>query len=96
MPDSDGSGAASTAVAGASGSQTVLEEEAEGERGAASPTVIKLKLKKPPATRRVQWTEDTVDNEHMNKKVKDAGKLTWLIGIERTGFIVVIESIGFI
>jgi len=68
MPDSDGSGAASTAVAGASGSQTVLEEEAEGERGAASPTVIKLKLKKPPATRRVQWTEDTVDNEHMNKK----------------------------
>ena len=69
MPDSDGSVAASTSTPGASGSQTVLDNEAEGERRAASPTVLKLKLKKPPASRRVQWTEDTVDNEHMNKKV---------------------------
>jgi len=68
MPDSDGSVAASTSTPGASGSQTVLDNEAEGERRAASPTVLKLKLKKPPASRRVQWTEDTVDNEHMNKK----------------------------
>jgi len=48
----------------ATGSQTVVGAESQ-----PSPTpVLKLKLKKPPPTRRVQWTDDTIDNEHMNKK----------------------------
>jgi len=69
MPDSDGSVAPKTMATGTSGSQTVLQVEgSSGREGAASPAVLKLKLKKPPPSRRVQWTEDTVDNEHMNKK----------------------------
>jgi len=69
MPDSDAGVAPKTMATGASGSQTVLHVAGSGGReGAASPAVLKLKLKKPPPSRRVQWTEDTVDNEHMNKK----------------------------
>ena len=69
MPDSDAGIAPKTMATSASGSQTVLHVEGSDGRGAASPAVLKLKLKKPPPSRRVQWTEDTVDNEHMNKKV---------------------------
>ena len=70
MPDSDAGIAPKTMATSASGSKTVLQVEGSGGReGAASPAVLKLKLKKPPPSRRVQWTEDTVDNEHMNKKV---------------------------
>jgi len=60
MPDTD---LATTKTP--AGSQTVLDSDAS--RGGTS-AVLKLKLKKPRPSRRVQWTEDTVDNEHMNKK----------------------------
>jgi len=60
MPDTD---LATTKTP--AGSQTVLDSDAS--RGGTS-AVLKLKLKKPRPSRRVQWTEDTVDNEHLNKK----------------------------
>jgi len=60
MPDPDVVGAATPA-----GSQTVLQSE---ESHGGTPAVLKLKLKKPKPSRRVQWTEETIDNEHMNKK----------------------------
>merc|ERR1712142_1205284 len=52
------------------GSHTILDSGAcQGAAAAGgSSAVLKLKLKKPRPTRRVQWAEDTVDNEHMNKK----------------------------
>lgn len=61
MPDPD-----CTAAVTPTGSQTVLESEASA--GGAPPAVLKLKLKKPRPSRRVQWSEETIDNEHMNKK----------------------------
>ena len=63
MPDPD-----CTAAVTPTGSQTVLESEASA--GGAPPAVLKLKLKKPRPSRRVQWSEETIDNEHMNKKVR--------------------------
>ena len=29
---------------------------------------VKLKLKKPKNDKKLKWTQDTIDNEHMNKK----------------------------
>lgn len=46
------------------GSATLEQDPAECQR---SPTVT-LKLKKSEPDRKVKWGEDTVDNEHMNKK----------------------------
>jgi len=59
MPDPDLTLASSPA-----GSRTVLDSESSQ----GTPAVLKLKLKKPRPTRRVQWTEETIDNENMNKK----------------------------
>jgi len=66
MPDSE---VTSVAMA-TTGSHTILDSGAcQGAAGGGgSSAVLKLKLKKPRPTRRVQWAEDTVDNEHMNKK----------------------------
>jgi len=66
MPDSD----VTTAAMATTGSHTILDSGAcQGAvAGSGSSAVLKLKLKKPRPTRRVQWAEDTVDNEHMNKK----------------------------
>lgn len=36
-------------------------------QGATSPTLA-LKLRKPKNDKKVKWTTETVDNEHMNKK----------------------------
>jgi len=41
---------------------TVVESRAQ-----ASPNVV-LKLRKPETDKKVKWDEQTVDNEHMNKK----------------------------
>jgi len=46
------------------GSQTVTKEETDGASG---PPTLRLKLKKEER-KKVQWTSETVDNEHMNKK----------------------------
>jgi len=48
------------------GSQTVTKEETDGASG---PPTLRLKLKKEER-KKVQWTSETVDNEHMNKKKK--------------------------
>ncbi|XP_039449017.1 E3 ubiquitin-protein ligase PPP1R11 [Culex pipiens pallens] len=32
------------------------------------PPVLRLRLQKPRSDKKVQWTNGTVDNEHMNKK----------------------------
>ncbi|XP_064615924.1 E3 ubiquitin-protein ligase PPP1R11-like isoform X2 [Liolophura sinensis] len=37
------------------------------ESASTSPRLV-LKLKKPKNDKKVQWSNDTVDNEHMNKK----------------------------
>lgn len=47
-----------------SGSQTVTQSEPDGN---IAPPTLKLKLKKEDR-KKVKWTEETVDNEHMNKK----------------------------
>uniref|UniRef100_A0A1B6IJB9 E3 ubiquitin-protein ligase PPP1R11 n=1 Tax=Homalodisca liturata TaxID=320908 RepID=A0A1B6IJB9_9HEMI len=44
---------------------TVLQEEDASQQD--RPT-LRLKLKKPKSKKQVKWGEDTVDNEHMNKK----------------------------
>ncbi|XP_077986634.1 E3 ubiquitin-protein ligase PPP1R11-like [Glandiceps talaboti] len=41
--------------------------ETRTESPSRSPNVT-LKLKKPKSDKKVKWDEDTVDNEHMNKK----------------------------
>ncbi|XP_037958375.1 E3 ubiquitin-protein ligase PPP1R11-like [Teleopsis dalmanni] len=46
-------------------SQTQLVGEEEVQ---AQPPVLRLRLKKPKSKRSVAWREDTVDNEHANKK----------------------------
>ena len=51
-----------------SGTRTILctdnkEEEINSKKEKGGIRVIKLKL-----PRRVTWTEDTIDNEHMNQK----------------------------
>lgn len=55
---------AATQSASASVSGTILEQEQPPDH---SPT-LRLKLRKPKNDRKVQWTTETVDNEHMNKK----------------------------
>lgn len=50
--------------ASASSSSTILEQEQPRNQ---SPT-LRLKLRKPKHDKKVKWTTETVDNEHMNKK----------------------------
>ncbi|XP_052790625.1 E3 ubiquitin-protein ligase PPP1R11-like [Mya arenaria] len=52
------------ATASLSNTQVVTEIPAEGSR---SPTLA-LKLRKPKNDKKVKWTTETVDNEHLNKK----------------------------
>lgn len=48
------------------GSQTVTKEETDG---ASAPPTLRLKLKKDDKDRKkVKWTSETVDNEHLGKK----------------------------
>ncbi|CAL8083358.1 unnamed protein product [Orchesella dallaii] len=48
-------------------SQTTLEATARPEAQESSSTV-RLVLRKPKNKKKVVWTEETVDNEHMNKR----------------------------
>ncbi|GJQ70804.1 hypothetical protein Trydic_g732 [Trypoxylus dichotomus] len=45
---------------------TVVTTTANTETSSRS--IVCVRLKKPRCTRTVKWTEETVDNEHMNKK----------------------------
>jgi len=48
------------------GSQTITKEETEGANG---PPTLRLKLKKDEKDRKkVKWTNETVDNEHLGRK----------------------------
>ncbi|XP_012272979.1 type 1 phosphatases regulator YPI1 [Orussus abietinus] len=47
--------------------ETVLEEDTTDSGTQEVPTVH-LRLRKPRSSKKVQWTQGTVDNEHMNKK----------------------------
>jgi len=50
------------------GSQTITEPEETNDENSAPPT-LRLKLKKDQKERKkVQWTNETVDNEHLGKK----------------------------
>ena len=50
------------------GSQTVVTKEETD--GASAPPTLRLKLKKPDEKdrKKVKWTSETVDNEHLGKK----------------------------
>ncbi|XP_050096607.1 E3 ubiquitin-protein ligase PPP1R11-like [Anopheles aquasalis] len=57
------------------GSRSITETIAQSEpiagtsvSPAENPPVLRLRLQKPRSERKVQWTNGTVDNEHMNKK----------------------------
>lgn len=54
-------------MAEASTSSALTSETIVEEGRAISPT-LRLKLRKPKNDKKVKWTTDTVDNEHMNKK----------------------------
>ncbi|XP_076237855.1 E3 ubiquitin-protein ligase PPP1R11-like [Calliopsis andreniformis] len=47
--------------------ETVLETDVTDSGSQEVPTV-RLRLRKPKSSKKVQWTQGTVDNEHMNKK----------------------------
>jgi len=52
-----------TAVNNNSATATVTEETTEGNE-----ETLRLKLKKGAEKKKIQWTEDTVDNEGLGKK----------------------------
>lgn len=47
--------------------ETVLEADVTDSASQDVPTV-RLRLRRPKSSKKVQWTQGTVDNEHMNKK----------------------------
>ncbi|XP_078052662.1 E3 ubiquitin-protein ligase PPP1R11-like [Augochlora pura] len=47
--------------------ETVLETDVTDSVSQDVPTV-RLRLRKPKSNKKVQWTQGTVDNEHLNKK----------------------------
>uniref|UniRef100_A0A8D8BNE6 E3 ubiquitin-protein ligase PPP1R11 n=1 Tax=Culex pipiens TaxID=7175 RepID=A0A8D8BNE6_CULPI len=55
-----------------SGSRTITEQipasSSGGDSSSSQPPVLRLRLQKPRSDKKVQWTNGTVDNEHMNKK----------------------------
>ncbi|EAT40594.1 AAEL007679-PA [Aedes aegypti] len=57
-------------VTSAGGSRTITETITQEQIPSTSqePPVLRLRLKKPRTDKKVQWTNGTVDNEHMNKK----------------------------
>lgn len=57
-------GQVKSANCNAAGSTVVVQES---EQHTAQPNMI-LKLHKPKSKKKVAWSSDTVDNEHMNKK----------------------------
>lgn len=56
------------AAAAPTGSRTVTEQIPSTSGGSSQPPVLRLRLQKPRSSKKVQWTNGTVDNEHMNKK----------------------------
>ncbi|XP_050072547.1 E3 ubiquitin-protein ligase PPP1R11-like [Anopheles maculipalpis] len=51
--------------------ETILQDESipgTSSRNHQEPPVLRLRLQKPRNGKKVQWTNGTVDNEHMNKK----------------------------
>ncbi|XP_035914782.1 E3 ubiquitin-protein ligase PPP1R11 [Anopheles stephensi] len=51
--------------------ETVLQDESLPGTSTSNhqePPVLRLRLQKPRNSKKVQWTNGTVDNEHMNKK----------------------------
>ncbi|XP_062545511.1 E3 ubiquitin-protein ligase PPP1R11 [Armigeres subalbatus] len=57
-------------VTSAGGSITITETHTHEQIPSTSqePPVLRLRLQKPRSSKKVQWTNGTVDNEHMNKK----------------------------
>ena len=51
------------------GSQTVVTKEETDGASASAPPTLRLKLKKPDEKdqKKVKWTSETVDNEHLGK-----------------------------
>lgn len=47
--------------------ETVLEGDI-ADAGSQEVPTVRLRLRKPRSNKNVQWTQGTVDNEHMNKK----------------------------
>jgi len=50
-----------------SSSTTVLENESQTD-GQGESATVRLVLKKPKHSKKVNWTNETVDNEHMGKR----------------------------
>ncbi|XP_055638615.1 E3 ubiquitin-protein ligase PPP1R11 [Toxorhynchites rutilus septentrionalis] len=58
-------------VASSSTSRTITETLTSNEIPGTSnqePPVLRLRLQKPHSSKKVQWSNGTVDNEHMNRK----------------------------
>lgn len=68
-----GSGMSATAVTSVTATTTVTEEPAS--TGSTTFTLT-LRPQAPEPDRRVQWRNDTVDNEHMNKK--KSKRMCWI------------------
>ena len=50
------------------GSVTRQEQQTATSSGVERLSPVTLKLRKPKQEKRVNWTNDTIDNEHLNKK----------------------------
>ncbi|XP_076683472.1 E3 ubiquitin-protein ligase PPP1R11-like isoform X1 [Andrena cerasifolii] len=48
--------------------ETVLETDVTDSGSQDVAPTVRLRLRKPKCNKKVQWTQGTVDNEHMNKK----------------------------
>jgi len=51
-----------------SSSTTILETESQTEQEESTSSSVRLVLKKPKPSKKVNWTTETVDNEHMGKR----------------------------
>ena len=59
------------------GGTVLISQKAKKKPKQQEEKVIRMKLK---AEKQVRWTEDTIDNEHMNKrKSKSKSNLTFLL-----------------
>ncbi|XP_058058454.1 E3 ubiquitin-protein ligase PPP1R11 [Anopheles bellator] len=48
--------------------ETIAQDEPISGTSSEEAPVLRLRLQKPRSDKKVQWTNGTVDNEHMNKK----------------------------
>ncbi|XP_055550097.1 E3 ubiquitin-protein ligase PPP1R11 [Wyeomyia smithii] len=48
--------------------ETITQDQIPGGSRTTERPVLRLRLQKPRSSRKVQWTNGTVDNEHLNRK----------------------------